>query len=203
MSDNFDKHLKKHYNDQSLSPEVMKRLLQVQSIQAGVETSRFDSFWRSAKKLFIGSERLTVIALLLVFLFTPFLIIKNTGDSQHELLTSIAAEVALNHNKRLPSDYVTNSYSELTAVMDKLDFSLSKPEHSKLTGYQLTGARYCSLQGQIAGQLKLRTDSGELHTLYVTRLSEKFRGLDEVEQEIDGLRVSSWQSEGLFFSLAR
>lgn len=203
MSDNFEKHLKRHYNDQSLSPEVMQRLLQIQSIQVNVESSRFNSIWSSIKELLAGPERIAVIALFLVLLSTPFMVLKSDRGSAQELLRNVAAEVALNHNKRLPSDFVTESYAELTAVMDKLDFSISKPEHKKLMGYQLTGARYCSLQGQIAGQLKLRNDSGEQHTLYVTRLSEKFAGLSDSEQEIDGLRVSSWQSEGLFFSLAR
>ncbi len=203
MSNNFDKHLRRHYSDQSLAPEVMQRLLEMQSIQANVSSNRFDAIVNSFKELFIGPQGVTVFALVLVLLFAPLLVLNNAGVSQQNLLSNIATEVALNHHKQLPSDFVTESYFELTTAMDKLDFSINKPLHEKLTGYQLTGARYCSLQGQIAGQLKLRHDSGELHTLYVTRLSEKFKGLNESEQEIDGLKVSSWQADGLFLSLAR
>ncbi len=203
MNDNFKKHIEQHYKQQSLAPEIKQRLLDMQSIQVSVSERESDAWLKRIKSSLAMPRQLAAIAIIFVLVMIPVLLLKNSDQGQQQLLSNIAAEVVLNHNKRLPSDYVTDSYAELSTMMDKLDFSLSKPAHSALAEYQLTGARYCSLQGQIAGQLKLESSDGEQHTLYVTRLSEEFSGLQESVQEVDGLTVRNWQSGGLFFSLAR
>ncbi|MEM6797139.1 MAG: hypothetical protein AAF725_24415 [Acidobacteriota bacterium] len=114
-----------------------------------------------------------------------------------------AAEVAMNHRKDLGVEVVAGDYAELGTLLDKLPFALERPESRALRGYRLVGGRYCSIQAQLAAQLKVfDPESGEHATLYVTRLTESLGPLEGVSREVEGVSIDMWRQGGLLFALA-
>lgn len=121
---------------------------------------------------------------------------------QRDVAELVLAEVAMNHSKRLEVEIASRDYAALQSKMNRLDFSLVPPEPVR-AAHDLIGARYCSIRGNIAVQLKLRErSSGETVTLYVTELTPdlaKIAGRDAVR---DGVHIRLWREEGLFYALA-
>ncbi len=118
------------------------------------------------------------------------------------LARPIADEIAMNHNKRLDAEFETVSYAELRRTMNRLDFSLIEPRRASEDGLRLVGARYCSIRGQLAAQLRLETDDGKRVTLYQTALTGALEGL-ETQVRAGGLAIELWQEDGVFLGMAR
>ncbi|MFT4799487.1 MAG: hypothetical protein ACI9B8_002041 [Sulfitobacter sp.] len=64
----------------------------------------------------------------------------------------IAAEVAKNHINMKPLEVQTGKLNELKDYFTELDFSPVQSSH--FSAGQLIGARYCSVQGVTAAQLR-------------------------------------------------
>jgi hypothetical protein len=119
-------------------------------------------------------------------------------------VTLAAREVALNHRKDLAPEFKANDYDVLRAAMRKLDFVLIAPQHLPEPGLRVTGARYCSIQGHLAAQIKLRDAQGIEYTLYQTHLKPNADASPaEREFVIDGVRIWQWYEGGLLFAFAR
>lgn len=118
------------------------------------------------------------------------------------LAQSIAAEVAMNHRKHLAPDYPGASIPELNRLMDKLDFKLQVTGRFADRALQLSGARYCSIQGQLAVQFQFRTPSGGWCTLYQTPASGRLTNIDGTQLTANGLRIHFWTENGLFMAFA-
>jgi len=115
----------------------------------------------------------------------------------------VAREIALNHAKAFSPDFECGSYEGLRDRMEKLDFELSKP--GRVVGAEMTllGARYCSLQGSAAAQLKLRDEAGRICTLYAVRGDAP--ALERVAEEthvLSGLSIRLWREGDLLYGLA-
>ena len=69
--------------------------------------------------------------------------------------------------------------------------------------FDLLGGRYCSIQGGIAAQFKLRDrESGAVRTLYATKLTPALAGIAESNSIHGDLAISLWQDDGIFYGLA-
>ncbi len=204
--DVIEKNIKHYYSNQAPSSDVLARMKTMADVQSKesensnvikLSQQQKQGLWKTGKRFAIAAS-FTLVALvgaqLTHVLQLPFL--------QEELIVRVAQEVALNHNKRLASEFVTHNYSQLAATMDKLDFIIKSPEQLKYSGYQLLGARYCSIQGHIAAQIKLVDSKGELMTLYVTRLNDALATLQNQSQQYEKLLIKNWHEGGLFYSLA-
>jgi len=67
----------------------------------------------------------------------------------------------------------------------------------------LIGGRYCSIQGGLAAQLKVRSKaSGKVATLYVTTLTDKLQRIKGQRVVQDNVDIHLWQQQGRFFGLA-
>jgi len=82
--------------------------------------------------------------------------------------------------------------------MSKLDFSLIHSKKSDIQNLQLLGARYCSIQGELAA---LEDKIGRTYTLYQSPVTDDLLGLKAGERVQDGLRLKLWREAGLFFGL--
>ncbi|MEM9490822.1 MAG: hypothetical protein AAGC55_16865 [Myxococcota bacterium] len=122
---------------------------------------------------------------------------KDAGSAEQRAM-AIAEEIALNHRKRLAVEFRTDAYAQLASQMDKLDF---QPIPSELD-YQLQGARYCSIQGDIAAQLKLSDRSGFTHTLYQVRWRDRYSAIAGQTVIVDNIRVRFWREGSVFLGLA-
>ncbi|MEM6755582.1 MAG: hypothetical protein AAF586_00305 [Planctomycetota bacterium] len=122
----------------------------------------------------------------------------------HEDITALAhTEIALNHRKQLDSEWETHDIGVLRRTMDKLPFNLRLPDGPAWAGYQLIGGRYCSIDGELAAQLRVTGPDGKPCTLYVLADVPALDGIDTAGTSLGDVRVETWRSRGLLYGLAR
>ncbi len=194
MTDNtgeaaMDRQLHDYYTRQSLSGRTLSQLTERIQNRSRVQRRR-----RVAYSLAAG---LAAVALTLALGGRYWLM--------SDLRLNVAEEVVLNHVKALEPDFLSADYTELTTALSKLDFEIRPPQHALLSGASLVGARYCSLQGQLAVQLRYEGAEGLRFTLYQTPLAGRLARLTQVSkfsQNIDSVNVELWQQDGLLMGLA-
>ncbi|GEM_PF-1590909 len=191
-------HLREYYEAQQPSAKRLAHLVtmvEIAKMQApGIpviptktRTDHASSGFRPVFVLFFA-----VTAALAFFFFRP----------THDVTQSVAKEIVLNHNKRLAVEFTSENYAELGAMMSKLDFSLLRPKQIETQGFRVLGGRYCSIQGNLAAQIRLADETGRIHTLYQSALTEDLKKLQTGDLEQDGLKLTLWREGGLLFGLA-
>ena len=114
-------------------------------------------------------------------------------DLARELSPRVAAdEVAKNHLKDQPVAVATNDWHAAGKSLERLDFDLAV-----MDGFALYGVRHCSLDGEIAAQLKV-----DRATMYQTRWRREHRVLDGVTVTTQGVRVRFWRHGDVLIALA-
>ena len=125
---------------------------------------------------------------------------RHSGSSS--LLRAVASEIAMNHRKQLALEFSAADYRDLARRMEKLDFRLVAPADPEAAQLHLLGSRYCSIQGRLAAQLRLRDDTDRVHTLYETDASQKLRSAAVGEIKVANVRVRTWTDGDVFYGLA-
>jgi len=191
----LDQHLQRFYADKRPSKACLDRLAALAESTPAADSPT------PVKTRRVTPAYLAVAASLLLILFGGglFLLQPNPNADPSWL---VAKEIAVNHNKHLAIEYPTGDYHALNRLMDKLDFSSVISKRLPSGQYRLLGGRYCSIQGQLALQLKLRDRAGNLYTLYQAPLNKLLSGIRQGEQTIDGVRITLWREAGLLFGLA-
>jgi len=191
----IDRSVKAYYEHTELSDEQLQKLAAMQESSemfqqdedaSTIRRQRFSNGW-----LRTMAAASIVLALALIFVINP--------DSVTE---QVAREVAMNHNKALTVEYPTNSYDVLSKEMDKLDFILRAPSAVLQQGLVLVGGRYCSIQGQLAAQIKLSDSDGRIYTLYQTHSAEQLKSINAGQLQRDQVDIQLWEEQGLLFALA-
>ncbi|MBT6145190.1 MAG: hypothetical protein HOH74_07160 [Gemmatimonadetes bacterium] len=118
---------------------------------------------------------------------------------ESSLRHAVLVEIAMNHDKDLQAEITTTSYADVVTALDRVDFAIAPA--SQIPDAALTGARYCSIQGQLAALLKLRIDARR-HTLYVTRATDWLTSLAPYEATHDGVDIHLWTEADRFYALA-
>ncbi len=200
----LDEHLRRYYADKKPSAQCIDRLAALAESTQTAESSSPETpsaALPATKTRHATPVYLAVAASLLLVLLGSgvFLLQKNDGTDPSWL---VAKEIAVNHNKHLAIEFPTGDYHELDRLMDKLDFSSVISKRLAPGEYRLLGGRYCSIQGQLALQLKLQDRAGNLYTLYQAPLNKILTGIRQGEQFIDGLRITLWREAGLLLGLA-
>ena len=86
--------------------------------------------------------------------------------------------------------------------MDRLDFKLA-PIKDLPGKFSLLGGRYCSIQGKLAAQLKVKDIvSGNIATLYVTTSTDKLEKIANQQVVFDNVTIRMWQDGKNFYGLA-
>ena len=136
--DNCEKHIQGYYAGKSLSDRKIAAILTEgeQVYRRGI--ARYMPIFATAAVLIIG------------FLFL------NRHLESNRLNRQVLAEIAMNHSKQLNVEIATTRYDILQTKLDRLDFALRPADHALQETYTLIGGRYCSIQGELAAQLKLR-----------------------------------------------
>lgn len=128
------------------------------------------------------------------------------------LAERIGSEVAKNHIKLKPLEIQTSSIQVIRNYFTELDFLPIESSLLKQGNKTLLGARYCSIQGVTAAQLRLKdSKTGQVQSLYQTIYKpEVFTGLPKLEEGKQpitiydkGLEVDIWVEKGLLFALTR
>lgn len=199
-----DKPLRTAFKDlleqNTLSEDELERLQAIQTSggQQNVATKRGAIFKYS---LFAASLAVLIISFVFV----------NQSQTTQQIHQRIAAEVLTNHFRIKTLDIETSSINELKRYFTRLDFApyLSSPLESK--EYQLLGGRYCTLQGLIASQLRLRSASGDTLTYYQTHYKkEQFGSLPDISKGEQpktiiqsGIEISIWIENSVVSVLAQ
>ncbi|MBT3604216.1 MAG: hypothetical protein HOE48_13560 [Candidatus Latescibacteria bacterium] len=180
---NLDKHIKQHYQSKALSQS------KVDAILTEGNEKRPTRSWRSFSPL--------VAAALLIIGFVFF----NNYQAQNLLNQRVITEIAMNHSKQLDAEITTSDYDDLQTKLNRVDFPIYSetiPEN-----HQLLGGRYCSIQGELAAQLKLKhKKTGDVKTLYVTRLTPTLKNVKNQTITQNSITTQLWKTSDCLFALA-
>lgn len=202
----IDERLKAYYQGQQLSPGKLDELLALAEGSAQIDQTGAGSsapLSHALGRRWAWQRNLAVAVSVVVVVFSAIYALQPRSFSSAELTALVSKEIALNHNKRLALEFQAQDSLDLSLQMDKLDFAPRLPKRPQTAGLKLVGARYCSINGQLAAQLALHDEKGELYTLYQTVLSADLSRIPDGEQRVNGVSVQHWQEAGLFFGLAK
>lgn len=123
----------------------------------------------------------------------------------------IADEVAMNHINMKPLEIDSQRIEPIREYFTELDFSVVKSSLFSKQNNQLLGARYCSIQGVSAAQIRYQTDTGNKVTLYEVGYDAELYGelphIESGEQALEiyvkGIRVLLWVEKGLLMAEAQ
>ena len=153
-----------------------------------------------------------IFAFASVMMFS-FLLVQFAGVgsfNQDSLSQRIADELAANHLKLKPLEVTDNNLQSLSAYFTQLDFAPMNPATHPMSEETLLGARYCSIQGAGAIQLRLKSRlNGKIQSLYEAAFDKSvFSELPNVsEGELPvtvyskGMKVEIWVEKGLVYGL--
>ena len=180
---NIEKNIKKYYSSKNLSDDKVDLLLGGES--------------RSGIKLPHYFKYVAAFLVLITFTFVYF------QFNNNKIEMSVAKEIAMNHNKQLEVEYAANDLNALGAKLSKLDFQLSDIKSELIGKYNLMGGRYCSIQGNLAAQLKLKNlSTDKFETLYVSKLNDELNKINPSEINMEGVKITLWKKDGLLYGKA-
>ena len=197
-------HMNDYYQSKSLDDDKIQLLMDIstQYAQKRELDNKKDRF--SLIGHFLNQQKMALVAsvMLLVMSFWGVNNFEQNEQLKNNFSQLVAQEIALNHNKQLTLDFNEVKYSRLNKLMHKLDFQITESQHINLAGLEVVGARYCSIQGNIAAQIRLRDDAGKVYTLYQTKLTDLLKKSPANIQSVDQIDVKQWQENNVFFGLA-
>lgn len=180
----LDRDVRDYYDGQALDEARIDDILQA---ARGDRRSDRVWYWRIA----------AVVAVLLIAF--PVLHLELTN---RDLSERVLGEIAMNHKKQLAVEVAAVDFESLQTGLDRLEFPI-RPPKALVGGMELVGGRYCSIQGSLAAQIKMRDPaSGEIRTLYATTLNPDLETVGGQSAVHDGVAISLWTEQGVFFGLA-
>ena len=129
------------------------------------------------------------------------------------ILSQIAAEIAQNHLRLDKLEFQSDQFGMIAQHFDKLDFIPSLPDNlSDLNQQDLLGARYCSIHGSIALQLRYGQSILDSATLYIASPKSGVKG--ELKNQLshynnryvthsNGVNVQLWYEQGLLYAVSQ
>lgn len=203
------KAIKQHYADVELSGDQLEQLTTLgQRQQSEQQTDRsqtqrqddaYTNSWWTTLLSWLQGHRYPVAAALVIItiaITTPFL-----GGGN--ILNQVVDEVAYNHNKQMTMEIETANLDEITSYLSKLGFALIGSHELSTIEWEILGGRYCSIQGKLAAQLKVRNrEDNRTYTFYQALMPQQMANIGQVENYVDGVKVVLWQEQGLLLGLA-
>lgn len=157
--------------------------------------------------------RLAAVAALVLVLLVPLMIwLTWTHHPPLDLSQRIADEVTASHLKRKPMEVRSDSIAGVRVYLSELDFLPIDSRLAQISALDMEGARYCSVQGAIAAQLRYDAGNGAAtQTLFQANydpgrfgpIPELGQGEVPLERLARGLRVSLWVEKGILNALIR
>jgi hypothetical protein len=195
--------LKQSVRDKFAEVELSSTQLEELSSLAQVGSERPRTWWRSPA---------VAAAIVLVAVSGLLSVQQYESYRTHQLLESIALEVADNHLKLKPLEIESTDLRSVLGYFDDLDFQLQASPHiAGNQGDRLLGGRYCSIQGIDAAQLRVVAADGALSTWYEATLpANRLRlvpdlsdGDQPAEFVIRGVAIRIWQEHSVVFAEAK
>jgi len=204
-----------HYRDKKLSETQLEKLQQLQA-EADKATKQAKYSWFESSRQWVSklldyfyrgdkatSLKLSwsISALAVAFV----LVIGIKASLLPSLDEKVVREIAYNHNKQAAMEIKSAALADIGNYLNKLDFSLINSERFSSPEWQLLGGRYCSIQGHLAAQLRIRNnETGKEMTLYQTQLPKQSPAISDGHLGYDaGVKVELWSEKGLVLGLAQ
>ncbi len=149
---------------------------------------------RSRKKVLAALAAAAVVSLILM--------LARTDSAPSTVDPGPEREIAANHLKNEPVVFATDRFDQLAALMPRLDFVPVEPEIVQQRGLTLLGARYCTLVGNVAAQLRMVDREGRRVTIYQARDGAAFRQLTSRSNLVDGVQVHLSRQDGVLVGIA-
>lgn len=146
---------------------------------------------RLRTRLMAGIVGLAVVAVAMLAWPSPAI----TGDA-------LAHEIASSHVMNLAPDIEADSFEEARQQLEKLDFAAVRPTADVMPEFELMGARYTRVGGEMGAQFQIEDAAGRACSLFQVRDDEAFRNIRDATYEVDGVRVQVWREAGLLMGLA-
>lgn len=211
---NMDAALKEYYASKSLSKNQLDELL---SIQFEYEASNYlnlnDTFHNSYNDKanwlhrFIPNTRTYKTAFFATaFLFLASLVTLFSLLDHEPISQRIMNEIVYNHNQDMPIEIASSSLTDISKYLNKLSFSIVLPNALSEPNWQLLGGRYCSINGKLAAQLKVKNLKDNSVSTFFQAAINKDLGKNKkqvMNDTIDGVGVSIWHEHGLLLGLAK
>ncbi len=186
----IDEQIRDYYTSQRPSPQTVARVKQM--IRAGAPV-------HSRRRLWIGIAAAGVIAVTTVIWTAAHRVL----PLPQQVALTVARQAAVGHNEKQELEFRVRRYGELQNKMKSLDFTPVEPAMMTRMNMHIVGARYATLAGVIAAQIRYVDDHGVPCTLYEVRSAGQLAVLVSGEQQVDGVRVNLWREKGLLMVLAR
>ena len=172
-----------------------KKLLTDEKVDAVLAIAR-----RTSKGPTISLRHLWAAAAAIVAALGLFHIATRSAD---RLTHDIVMEIALNHAKSGTAAIYSERYEDIQAGLDRLTFPILPDKPWILKNLALIGGKYCSIQGQLAAQIKMKHKaSGKSCTLYITQLTDHLEQASARTEVLDDVMVEIWKKDNRLFVLA-
>jgi hypothetical protein len=116
---------------------------------------------------------------------------------------AVAREMAAGHRSQDALPYRAPAFSDLAALMPRLSFHPVFPKGVGTQAQEVFGARYCSILGRSAVQIRMKNTEGVFSSLFQTPVVPSDPRFDAYELIGEGVRVRLWQQDGLLMGLVR
>ncbi|HJP52872.1 MAG: hypothetical protein QGH99_08550 [Pseudomonadales bacterium] len=189
-----------HYRQQSLSEKQLKDLM---ALQQHSESADVVSDEKNHRLSFTGNNIryfLAIAASFVVISLTGLLYNINSVDAREK----VALEIAYNHSKRMALEIASSNLNDVGAHLSELDFTLVDSVRTDESEWNLLGGRYCSIQGKLAAQLRIKqTTNDSYHTYYQAIIPDDFElGGSTYSTWVEGTYIELWVEGGLLLGLA-
>jgi hypothetical protein len=150
---------------------------------------------------FVGRQWPVLMAITGLLLGTMALCL--TWFQRPDVTNLVVEEMAVQHKQDLIVEVSASRYIDVQNQLPQIPFSVVPHDPQFQQHFSLIGARYSSLRGNLATQLKVREQgTGVTFTLYVAPLSENLRQVEPGTLEYEGVRVKLWKDDDRLFGLA-
>lgn len=185
--------------DQRLRDHYQSLQLDAGAIQAMKDAAQQSSTQPPVRSSYLRNSAIRGVAALLIVTLT--LGIHQYG-THTERTSRTLKEAAMNHSTRLQLEFTADNILAIDRQMTQLPFEVVLPQSLK-EHHSLIGARYCTINGELAAHVKLVDDRTHKQvSLFMTSAVDELRTIDQTRDQIDGINVTLWNESGLFYALA-
>ena len=206
--------LKAHYRHQTLPDDKIDRLLALQNEQMGAQDNRQNDDCTVLQstpgfariKVFIATYLKSSIPAYALASFA-ILVLVMTLIPMPATGPSILTEIAGHHQEPIKITIHSSSLEEIGSQLEKLSFTLIASSKLSSDIWQILGGSYCSINGELAAQLKVRNrEENKIYTFYQAEYPTEL-ALNTIKPisttNTLGTHVSIWKENGLLLGLAK
>lgn len=185
---NFNTELKRYYAQKRMDPERLEQLVRS-------ATAPRSSIW-------MHTSRIAAVGLILLAVGWVLNRPASPTEIDMTLASSIAKHVVFYHEEPMPLNVKTDNLATISMEMPRLTFVPSASKHVDSDIYELYGARYCHIQGDLALHMRMMRDDGQSVTLYQVPDKPQYDSVDGATIEMNGYTVRIWRENGVLMCLA-